>query len=276
MIESLIQTGVPAAEQGSAVPAPRKRFHMGSSDRMAGSVPVWEYGSSVRNDITDNLAAAGKHESFSDALAYADQQAENKAAEPRDFGFGDLVDIINPLQHIPLIGNIYRALTGDEIAPASQIIGSTVYGGFIGAASGIANVIIEQETGKDISGNMLAMIRDGDTPSYKNKADPVEQDLERALAQLDNPDPGLTTTALGFAPADNNDKSGDYERVPAADGRTAGTIVRKKMAQADTTGIPVMAREPITQVTLSPIPLRQEDRPIALSPQTKPFPLAHK
>src|SRR5215470_6180450 len=30
------------------------------------------------------------------------------------FGFGDLVDIVNPLQHIPVVATIYRNMTGDR------------------------------------------------------------------------------------------------------------------------------------------------------------------
>ncbi len=33
------------------------------------------------------------------------------------FSFGDIVDIINPLQHIPVVSTIYREMTGDDIGP---------------------------------------------------------------------------------------------------------------------------------------------------------------
>ena len=37
--------------------------------------------------------------------------------------FLDFLDIINPLQHIPLVSTIYRKITGDTIDPASRIAG---------------------------------------------------------------------------------------------------------------------------------------------------------
>jgi hypothetical protein len=40
----------------------------------------------------------------------------------RTFGFDDFLDVINPLQHIPLINVGYRALTGDEIHGAARLI----------------------------------------------------------------------------------------------------------------------------------------------------------
>lgn len=72
------------------------------------------------------------------------QAQELRAQSPQgDFSFGDFIDIINPLQHIPVIGTIYRAMTGDTVSqPASQILGDALYGGPIGAITSIASAII--------------------------------------------------------------------------------------------------------------------------------------
>src|SRR5690348_17165865 len=48
------------------------------------------------------------------------------------FSFKDLLDIVNPLQHLPIVGSIYRYLTGDEPAAGTRIIGDALYGGPIG------------------------------------------------------------------------------------------------------------------------------------------------
>jgi hypothetical protein len=42
-------------------------------------------------------------------------------------GFGDFVDIINPLQHIPIIATIYRNRTGDTLGFASRVIGGGLW-----------------------------------------------------------------------------------------------------------------------------------------------------
>ena len=39
------------------------------------------------------------------------------------FTFGDFLDIVNPLQHIPIVGTIYRAITGDTMEAGSEIAG---------------------------------------------------------------------------------------------------------------------------------------------------------
>ncbi|HKQ10203.1 MAG TPA: hypothetical protein VJS85_03355, partial [Rhizomicrobium sp.] len=62
--------------------------------------------------------------------------------------FGHLLDVINPLQHLPIIGTIYRAITGDKMCPIEKIAGDTLYGGLWGAVSSIADVAFESITGK--------------------------------------------------------------------------------------------------------------------------------
>ena len=59
------------------------------------------------------------------------------------FDLGDLLDVINPLQHIPVISSIYRSLTGDEISPAARLAGGTLYGGPVGLVSAFVSGIVE-------------------------------------------------------------------------------------------------------------------------------------
>ncbi len=53
------------------------------------------------------------------------------------FTFGDIIDIVNPLQHIPIVSNIYRKMTGDTIAPAMEIAGGALFGGPLGAVAAL-------------------------------------------------------------------------------------------------------------------------------------------
>ena len=73
------------------------------------------------------------------------------------FGWDDFVDLINPLQHIPIVAQIYRAVSGDQINGAAEILGSIPFGpsGFI---SGVADVAVRDVTGKDIGNNLAAML----------------------------------------------------------------------------------------------------------------------
>ncbi|MDF3024026.1 MAG: hypothetical protein K0R10_1387 [Alphaproteobacteria bacterium] len=84
---------------------------------------------------------------------------------------GAILDIINPLQHIPVISTIYRNITGDEISPMARVAGDALYGGPIGAAVGLANVAVEHKTGKDIGENVMAMFN---KKSGKNAPDEIQ------------------------------------------------------------------------------------------------------
>lgn len=65
------------------------------------------------------------------------------------FNFRDVLDLVNPLQHIPIVGNIYRNLTGDVAAPAIRIAGGALFGGPLGAAFAAASVIAHQLLSSD-------------------------------------------------------------------------------------------------------------------------------
>ena len=88
--------------------------------------------------------------------AYAPIDNTNNTTKPYDFN--DVLDIVNPLHHLPIIGNIYRSTTGDELKPMSRLIGGTLFGGPVGAVTSTVNVISEMQTGQDLNDRALNMI----------------------------------------------------------------------------------------------------------------------
>lgn len=72
------------------------------------------------------------------------------------FDFGDLIDLVNPLQHIPGISIIYRHITGDKIDPGARLIGAGLFGGLGGATAAMVNIIVSDITGKDIGENIIS------------------------------------------------------------------------------------------------------------------------
>ncbi|MFM9845327.1 MAG: hypothetical protein ACKVOI_20370 [Dongiaceae bacterium] len=104
----------------------------------------------------------------SPAAAPADRKAPVRPGRPKDdappfipgeaLTFDDLIDLINPLHHLPVIGALYRQFTGDEIKPALQIAGGTLFGGPSGFVSSAFQVLFEEMTGDDILGNGMAMV----------------------------------------------------------------------------------------------------------------------
>lgn len=202
-----LTTGPVAAH---AAPAQnRKVLQWRENDRTAGMVPVWQARSAARTQIEQNLADAatgGGEKGFSAALAYArtdEKQVPYQNAQ--EFGFGDLVDMVNPLQHVPVVGHLYRELTGDDIRPIAKIIGGGVYGGGVGIAAGLVDTVVEYETGRSLTGNVVALVTDGETPRYRSdRQDAPEKRLNAAIAALDeNRPPELPGTALAFADLGN-------------------------------------------------------------------------
>ena len=70
--------------------------------------------------------------------------------------FHDLLDIVNPLQHLPVVGTLYRAITGDTMGTVEKIAGDALYGGPWGAISSVADTAFEAVTGKDFGSTVLA------------------------------------------------------------------------------------------------------------------------
>jgi hypothetical protein len=91
--------------------------------------------------------------------------AKSHLWDGESFGFTDVLAAINPLQHLPIIGSIYRAITGDTIGNAARVVGDTLYGGAIGLISGLVNVALVEDTGKDLGQHVIAMIEGDDTPA---------------------------------------------------------------------------------------------------------------
>ena len=58
--------------------------------------------------------------------------------------FGDIFDLVNPLHHVPLLGNLYRRITGDVIDPAIRVAGGALFGGPIGAGFAVASVAVKR------------------------------------------------------------------------------------------------------------------------------------
>lgn len=84
------------------------------------------------------------------------------------FTFDDVLDLINPLHHIPLVSTVYRDLTGDEIAPGPKILGAGLFslgpiGAGIGMASAAVDSAIERNTGRDIGSHVMALLGEDET-----------------------------------------------------------------------------------------------------------------
>lgn len=98
----------------------------------------------------------------------------------RVFGFDDFLDLVNPLQHIPLVNLAYRAVTGDEIYGAARLLDA----GF-GPAAGVSTVFdlaLTDTTGSSMEDHaMAALFGPADEPGTADLAQvPVDEGQQYA------------------------------------------------------------------------------------------------
>ena len=73
-----------------------------------------------------------------------------------EFGWDDFVDLINPLQHIPLVNIAYRAITGDEIYGAARMVDVAL--GPLAGASTVLDLMFRDVTGESMASNAVAAL----------------------------------------------------------------------------------------------------------------------
>ena len=115
------------------------------------------------------------------------------------FTFGDLVDVLNPLQHIPVVSWAYRAITGDQIAPGAMAMGGGLYGGLAGFTLGTAQGMIEGNTGKSTGANLVAMFQQDPGPGDLPENTAVAMAAPTAPAAFPGPLPAPAPTGLPLA-----------------------------------------------------------------------------
>lgn len=226
------QTGVAVFSGAQAAAKPRPVFRMEQGDdRMAGSIPVWGTPKTAREETLATLTGAGPVQPTMDgALAYQSDHNVNPALQGEEpFGFGDLIDIINPLHHIPLVGTAYREITGDTIRPSGRVFGGALFGGAVGAAAGLVNVIVAEETGATIDEHAMAALKDEPItppPAAATSAGQI------ALAQLDHATtaprtPPTPETLLAFNATQHYESAATLSDITPAAGQAATRQVWK-------------------------------------------------
>ncbi len=208
-------------DQYTQVTATRPRVaHRVYNERTAGSMPSWGMRNApVSQDTQQSFdMVLSSYQPLEPAFEVVPDIT--KPAQSDEFGFKDLIDMVNPFHHVPVVNYAYRGITGDEIKPIGSIIGGAIFGGGVGAASALVNVIIEEETGMDMMGNATTMVGLTDRPHNVQ----IAQSYENQVRAQD-----LSETLLSFAPrafdAPEYDQNREaHKQAAAAYGRTAGSI----------------------------------------------------
>lgn len=201
MIDPAVYTAASPAVYEHNQPG-KKVLHMVKNDRMGGSVPSWDAPKTAQDGINERLTSAlytGGNTPAGGTMMALQASGYEEQGGGETFGFADLLDMVNPLQHIPIVGHLYRSITGDDIKPIGRIVGGGLFGGVVGAASGLVNIIAEEETGSDLTGNAVNALVHGKSPDFRRLGDDPQSALARAqkIAETAEKEP-LPESLLAF------------------------------------------------------------------------------
>lgn len=207
--------------------------------------------------------------------------------------FWDFLDVINPLQHIPIVNNLYREATGDKIGVAARLVGGTLFGGPLGLLASAANCVLEESTGHDAGGHVIALFRDED-PAVTGTGTALAASEEKApapeaqAARLEESMPQQSQVlAAAVQPKITEPKVQASKTADAADAARAQPLLMPDLVGGDTQPAAAIAPKPVAAASAAapvqtateqvaaaanrPIPLGREPRLMPIPGRTTPL-----
>jgi hypothetical protein len=82
---------------------------------------------------------------------------DGEAAAPiaGEVTFDELLRALNPLHHLPVVGTLYRAATGETLAPPLRVLGALAFGGIPGALLTAMLAAVEETKPMERLGHVL-------------------------------------------------------------------------------------------------------------------------
>ncbi|CAO3362668.1 hypothetical protein [Azospirillum melinis] len=91
----------------------------------------------------------------------ASAEPEETLADRMSVGFDDLLDVVNPLQQLPVVSSVYREATGESISIPARLAGGFLFGGLPGLIGSAAMVAFEEVTGDSVLGHIGSLLEEG-------------------------------------------------------------------------------------------------------------------
>ena len=140
--------------------------------------------------------------SFSISAPAPRAAAAQPAHAPQPGFFDHLLSELNPLQYLPVVGTIYRAVTGDTIPESARFAGSLVVsgltGGPVGLAVNVGSTLLEHMLGIDpekLGDQVLASLGIGSGAAIPGAAPPAAVAAVAPEAAPTAPNPASTLMA---------------------------------------------------------------------------------
>jgi hypothetical protein len=132
------------------------------------------------------------------------QQVVQPAPAEHHLSFHDVLSALNPLQYLPVIGTIYRAVTGDQIPEAVRRVGSFIasalIGGPIGAAINLVVMVAEKVTGIDLD-HTGQMLLSGNVQAGRPLTHPAPGPAPVPVARVETPAVSAASPVRAWSPA---------------------------------------------------------------------------
>lgn len=157
--------------------------------------------------MTNNIAALPpatqpiRHEADHDGLPDTKELAFDEIWQDPDKGlsFGDILDIVNPLQHIPIVSTLYRMITGDEISQGARMIGGAVYGGPVGLLGAGLVAAFEEASGGSVETHVASLFSDDSEDPGATAGGPGEAQLAAVTPTMAVSSPAAPTQPAAAA-----------------------------------------------------------------------------
>lgn len=138
----------------------------------------------VRSQIRHQQTASLERQTADIANDGSPTAKSGKDGDGEGMSFWDVLDVVNPLQHIPGVNKIYQAITGDTIKSPAKIAGAALFFGPIGIAVAAADAVVEKTTGKDTLDHVASTLGlEGDEPAAED--DPFTVTAQRPRRTAD-------------------------------------------------------------------------------------------
>ncbi len=73
----------------------------------------------------------------------------------QEITFSDVLEFLNPLNHIPVVSQLYHQATGEKPSAVGSLVSGALLGGPIGFAVAAVGAVFEEATGQSVIGAML-------------------------------------------------------------------------------------------------------------------------
>lgn len=163
------------------------------------------------------------------------------------FSFGDFIDVINPLQHIPGVAELYRSITNDQISDGARKTGNMIYGFALGGPVGLGAMMAYSNFGDGRQSDPAAVPGSGPAEARKT-ADASTPLAEAGSGEPISPAGGSDSVDVPVPPLKPAKAKEDGSQKNAASPALMGQSVA---AAREMPGVPLNLAELISGSSLS-------------------------